>query len=151
MSQIAPDIPELRAIPESARAIVYMGAMSAAIRSPATLIPGALLLLLATTIGGTQGYQLFGIVGAMAGAVVGAGAAAAFFFKILLPWRARRLIPELLRQADTPAVEHIARADDALGRMVGEYKRREMPRRDRISDSNLRRGPFGSRIVHSLS
>ena len=72
-----------------------MGAMSAAIRSPATLISGALLLLLATTIGGTQGYQLFGIVGAMAGAPLGAGVAAAFFFKILLPWRARRLIPEL--------------------------------------------------------
>ena len=111
-----------------------MGAMSAAIRSPATLISGALLLLLATTIGGTQGYQLFGIVSAMAGAPLGAGVAAAFFFKILLAWRARRLIPELLRQADPPAVEHIARADDALGRMVGEYKQREMPRGDRISD-----------------
>ena len=105
-----------------------MGAMSAAIRSPATLISGALLLLLATTIGGTQGYQLFGIVGAMAGAPLGAGVAAAFFFKILLPWRARHLIPELR--------PHIARADDALGRMVGEYRQREMPRRDRISDRN---------------
>ncbi len=136
MSRIAPDIPELRAIPESARAIVYVGALSAAIRSPATLVSGALLLLLATTIGGTQGYQLLGIVGGMAGAPLGAGAAAVFFFKILLPWRARRLIPELLRQADPPAVEDIARADDALGRMIGEYKQREMPRRDRISDSN---------------
>ena len=95
MSQIAPDIPELRAIPQSARAIVYTGAMSAAIRSPATWIPGALLLLLATTIGGMQGYQPFGIVGAMAGAALGVGAAAVFFFKILLPWRTRRLIPEL--------------------------------------------------------
>ena len=125
MSQIAPDIPELRAIPESARAIVYTGAISAAIRSPATLIPGALLLLLSTTIGGSQGYQLFGIVGATAGAVVGAVAAAAFFFKILLPWRARRLIPELLRQADSVTFEPIARADAALGRMIREYKQRE--------------------------
>jgi hypothetical protein len=136
MSQIAPDIPELCAIPKSARAIVYMSAMSAAIRSPATLIPGALLLLLATTIGGTQGYQLFGIVGALAGAPLGAGAGAAFFFKILLPWRARQLIPELLRQADPPIFDQIARADDALGRMIGEYKQREMPQGDRFSDRN---------------
>ena len=136
MSQIAPDIPELRTIPESARAFVYMSAMSAAIRSPATLIPGALLVLLATTIGGTQGYQLFGIVGAMVGASLGAGTAAAFFFKLLLPWRARRLIPDLLRQADPPAVEHIARADGALARMIREYKQREMPQGDRVSDRN---------------
>ena len=125
MSQIAPDIQELRAIPESARGIVYTGAMSAAIRSPITLISGALVLLLATTIVGTEGYRLFGIVGAMAGAPLGAGAAAALFFKILLPWRTRRLIPKLLEQADSVTFEHIARADDALARMIGEYKQRE--------------------------
>ena len=136
MSQIAPDIPELRAIPESARAFVYTGAMSAAVRSPATLISGALLLLLATTIGGTLGYRLFGIAGSMVGAPLGAGAAAAFFFKILLPWRARRLIPVLLAQTDSATFDHISRANDALGRMIGEYKQREMGGADRISDSN---------------
>ena len=61
MSQIAPDLTELRAIPEAARGIVYIGAMSAAIRSPAILIAGVSLLLLAAGIGGTQGYRLFGI------------------------------------------------------------------------------------------
>jgi hypothetical protein len=106
--------------------LVYTGAMSAAIRSPATLISGALLLLLATTIGGTQGYRLFGVAGAVVGAPLGAGAAAAVFFKILLPWRARRLIPQLLRQADSVTFDQIARADDAVGRMIAEYKRREM-------------------------
>ena len=136
MSQIAPDISELRAIPASMRALVYMGAMSAAIRSPATLISGALLLLLATTIGATQGYRLFGIVGAMAGAPLGAGAAAAFFFKILLPWRARRLIPKLLRQVDSGTFEQVARADDAVRRMIVEYKQREIPVADRVSDSS---------------
>jgi hypothetical protein len=126
MSRIAPDIPELRVIPEAARGIVYTSAMSAAIRSPATLISGALLLLLATTIGGTQGYRLFGLAGAVVGAPIGAGAAAAFFFKLLLPWRTRRLIPELLLHADSVTFEQIARADDVAGRMIGEYKRREM-------------------------
>ena len=61
----------------------------------------------------------------MAGAALGAGAAAVFFFKILLPWRDATLDPDLLRQADSVTFEHIARADDALGRMIGEYKRRE--------------------------
>ncbi len=126
MSRIAPDIPELRAVPESARSIVYVGAMSAAIRSPVTLISGALLLLLAAAIGGAQGYRLFGIVGAMAGASLGAVATAAFFFKILLPWRTRRLLPELLRQADPLTLEPIARGDEAMARMIDEYKRRDV-------------------------
>ena len=100
--------------------------MSAAIRSPVTLISGALLLLLAATIGGAQGYRLFGIVGAMAGASLGAAVATALFFRILLPWRTRRLLPELLRRSDPLILEPIARADEAMARMIGEYKRRDV-------------------------
>ena len=150
MSQIAPDLPELRAIPEAARGIVYISAMSAAIRSPPILMAGVSLLLLAAGIGGTQGHRLFGITGGLAGAILGAGAATVLFFKILLPWRARQLIPELLRQTDPRSFDHLARADDAIGRMIDEYKRREMPGAPPSPDDNsgtasYQAGAFSSR------
>ena len=96
MSQIAPDIPELRGVTESARGIVYMRALGAAMRSPATLVAGALLILLAAAIGGTPGYRLFGIVGALIGASLGTAVAAALFCRVLLPWP-RGARPRVLR------------------------------------------------------
>ena len=77
MSQIAPDLQELRGTQEAARGIVYTGALSAAIRSPAMWMCGLLLLLVLGSAGGIQGYRLFGIIGALAGATLGAGAATA--------------------------------------------------------------------------
>src|SRR5688572_21063117 len=125
MSQIAPDIPEFRDVPHAARGILYMGALAAAIRSPAVLISGASLLMLAPAFGGTQGYRLLGIVGALIGVTLGVVAAATVFFKIVLPWQARRLLVTLLRETDPRTYQDIGRTSEAIGRMAGAYRQRE--------------------------
>ena len=125
MSQIAPDLPEFRDVPHAARGILYMGALAAAIRSPAVVIAGAVLLVLAPTIGATQGYRALGILGAAIGVLLGVVAAAGVFYKIVLPWQARRLLVTLLRGTDPRTYQDIGRTSEAIARMAGAYRQRE--------------------------
>lgn len=125
MSQIAPDLPEFRDVPYAARGMLYMGALAAAIRSPAVLIAGVGLIVLAPAIGGTQGYRLLGIPGALIGVLLGLLAAATLFYKIVLPWQARRLLVTLLRETDPRTYQDIGRTSEAIARMAGAYRQRE--------------------------
>lgn len=70
MSRLAPDIPELRQVPEAGRSLVYLGALSRAIRLPVTWLMGAPVFAAAVGIGVTQGRALFGGAGAVVGAAV---------------------------------------------------------------------------------
>ena len=125
MSQIAPDIPEFRDVPYAARGMLYMGALAAAFRSPAVLIAGAVLLLLTPAIGGTEGYRLFGILGAVIGVLLGVLTAATVFYKIVLPWQARRLLVTLLRETDPRTYQDIGRTSEGIARMISAYRQRE--------------------------
>ena len=128
MSQIAPDIPEFRDVPHAARGILYMGALAAAIRSPAVWIPAGSLFVVAPVVAGIQGYRLIGVIGALIGALLGVAMAATVLYKILLPWQARRLVVVLLRETDPRTYQDIGRTAEGIARMVATYQRREMPR-----------------------
>ena len=127
MSQIAPDLPEFRDVPHAARGILYMGALAAAIRSPAVVIAGAMLLVLAPATGAVQGYRALGIPGAGLGILLGVVVAAGVLYQIVLPWQARRLLVTLLRETDPRTYQDIGRTADAIARMAGAYRQRETP------------------------
>jgi len=102
MSRIAPDIPELEAIPYVTRSLVYAQAWQLAIRSRLTWVMGGILFGAAVGIGANQGSALLGSFGAVFGTLLGAVAGAWCFFKLLLPWRARRIVPEVIAASGGP-------------------------------------------------
>jgi hypothetical protein len=133
MSSIAPDIPELPHLPEAARPLVYMHALMYAIRSPATLLSAFIALVVLAGAGLALG-SAYGVAGGILGAALGIAAAAHFFCKVLLPWRARLAIPRV-QESDAAAVARIGQAAGDLSRMIDAYKRREAePPRPRNAD-----------------
>jgi hypothetical protein len=133
MSRIAPDIPELQPVPEALRSIVYMRALNRAIRSPLTWSIGGLAIAAAVGIGATQGRALFGAIGAGLCTAVGALAALWCFFRVILPWRARRLLPSVISQSDNSAFAQLVEADERLKRIAAAYEQRDA-RRNRQKD-----------------
>jgi hypothetical protein len=125
MSRIAPDIPELRQLPEAVRSLVYVGALSSATRSPMTWLTGAIVFALGVGVGATAGRALFGGVGAVLGIAVGAAASIWCFFKVILPWHTRRLLPSVIEQADSNTLDRVRHADENLRRTIDAYNRRE--------------------------
>ena len=123
MSRIAPDIPELQQVPETLRSVVYMRALNRAIRSPLTWLAGGIVIAGAVGIGATQGRALFGVVGAALGTAVGAFAALLFFFRVIVPWRARGVLPSLMGHADNSALAHVVEAEERLKRLAAAYDR----------------------------
>ena len=93
MSRIAPDIPELKHVPGALQSLVYMRAFNAAIRSPLTWTIGVVVLGVSVAAGVMFGTMIAGGIGTLLGTVVGASAAVVVFFKSILPWRTRRLLP----------------------------------------------------------
>lgn len=89
-------------------------------------------------IGATQGRAMFGGVGAAFGTVVGASASVWCFFKVIVPWRARRMLPSIIEQADGHTLDHVRHADESLKRMLEAYSRHEAPSTDETPN---RRGP----------
>jgi type VI protein secretion system component VasK len=138
MSRLAPDIPELHRVPEAARSLVYVRALSSAIRSRLTWLAGAIVVAFGVGIGATQGWTLFGGVGAVLGTAVGASASIWCFFKVIVPWRARRMLPSMIDQADGHTLDHVRHADESLRRMLDAYSRHEARSTDETTD---RRGP----------
>jgi len=96
MSRIAPDIPELEAVPYIARSGVYTQAWRLAVRSPLTWVMGGILFCAGVGIGANQGSALLGSFGAVFGALVGAAAGVWSFVKLILPWCARRSVSEVI-------------------------------------------------------
>ena len=125
MSRLAPDIPELQDVPAAARSLVYMSALNGAIRSPLTWLTGIVLFAVGVWIGTAQGWALFGGLGAMLGAAVAAAVSAWCFFTVILPWRARRLLPSAIAQMDPKILQRVGLADDSLKRMIETYDSRE--------------------------
>lgn len=138
MSRLAPDIPELHRVPEAARSLLYVSAFSSAIRSPVTWLVGASVFALAVGIGAAQGSALFGRVGAILGTAAGASASIWCFFKVIVPWRARRILPSMIDQADGHTLDQVRHADESLSRMVDAYRRHEGRSTD---ETTGRRGP----------
>jgi hypothetical protein len=138
MSRLAPDIPELHDVPEAARSLVYVSALNTAIRSPLTWLIGAIVFASGVGIGATQGWALLGGVGALLGATAGASASIWCFFKAIVPWRARRVLPSVIEQADGSALDRVRHADENVRRMIDAYNQREARGADEKED---RRGP----------
>jgi hypothetical protein len=138
MSRIAPDIPELQHVPEAARSLVYVSALNGAIRSPLTWLTGAIVFAIAAGLGATGGSALFGSAGAILGTAVGASAAGWCFFKVILPWRARRLLPLAAEHADSTLIDRVRDADERVKRMVDAYKQRETRDADDTTDRRRR-------------
>ena len=125
MSRVAPDIPELQQVPEAVRSLVYMGALNSAIRSPVTWLTGAIVFAFGVGVGATVGRALFGGVGAVLGIAVGAAASIWCFFREILPWRARRVLPNVIEQTDGDTLDRVQQADESLRRMIDAYNRQE--------------------------
>jgi len=138
MSRIAPDWPELQQVPEALRSIAYMRALNRAIRAPLTGLMGAAVFALCAGVGATEGRALFGRTGAVLGTVAGAAAAILCFFKLLLPWRTRAVLPSVLDPAQLSALDHVRRADESLQRIAETYERQE---RGAVGTAKKPRGP----------
>jgi len=102
LARIAPDVPELEHLPDPTRSIVYMRALHRAIRSPLTWLIGGIVFASAVSVGANQGSALAGRTGAALGMIAGATAAVLGFFKAILPWRTRRLLPSVLQESAGP-------------------------------------------------
>ena len=96
------------------------------------------MLAFGVGIGATQGSALFGRVGAILGATVGASAAIWCFFKVIVPWRARRILPSIIEQADGHTLDDVRHADERVKRMLDAYRRHEARSTD---ETTGRRGP----------
>ena len=102
-----------------------MRALNRAIRAPLTWLLGAAVFAIAVGVGATQGKALMGVAGAVLGTIVGAALAVLCFFKLLLPWRARRVLPSLTNETELEALDHVRRADDSLKRMAAAIEGQE--------------------------
>ena len=101
-------------------------------------LTGAIVIAVGVGIGATQGRALFGGVGAVVGTVAGASAAIYGFFRVILPWRARRVLPSVIDRARGNTLDDVRHADESLRRMVDAYNRREAVTTDETAD---RRAP----------
>ena len=147
MSRIAPDIPELERVPEALRSIAYMRALNRAIRSPLTWLLGAALFAAGIGVGATQGRVFLGTMGAVLGSVAGAALAALVFFKVILPWRTRRILPSVTDEGELEAFDHVRRADESLKRMAAAIEGGEggagagTPQRPRRNPGRIEKAP----------
>ena len=130
MSRIAPDIPELQQVPEELRSIAYTRAVNRAIRSPLTWLLGAVIFGLGIGIGEIEGARL-GTIGAVFGTAAGFLLAFLLFFRVILPWRARQLLPSLTNVAELKALDHVRRANDSLQRLAKQIEGQDEPKKPR--------------------
>ena len=83
------------------------------------------MFALGVGIGATQGGALFGRVGAVLGTAVGASASIWCFFKLIVPWRARRILPSIIEQAEGHTLDDVQHADERVRRMLDAYRQHE--------------------------
>jgi hypothetical protein len=118
MTRIAPDVPELRDVPEAVRSLIYVAALNRAVRSPLTWLTGAIVLAAGISLGATWGRALAGGIGALLGMMLGAFASLWCFFKAVVPWRARRELPSAIARAVGPVFDQVRQTDDRVRRMA---------------------------------
>ena len=147
MSRIAPDIPELQQVPEALRSIAYMRALNRAIRSPLTWLLGVALFAVGIGAGAIQGRAVYGTIGALVGIAAGAAVAALLFFKLVLPWRARRILPSVTDEGELKALDHVRQADESLKRMAAAIEGQDgsasagAPQRPRRNPRRIEKAP----------
>jgi len=123
MSQIAPDIPELEHVPQVLRSIAYLRAQNRALRAPSTWLIAAVLFGLAIYIGATQGARL-GTIGGLFGTAAGFALAFVCFFRVILPWRTRRILPSVTKNPEElRAFDQLRRADEGLKQIAAAMDR----------------------------
>ena len=131
MSQIAPDIPELEHLPHALRSIAYLRAENRALRSPLTLLLGAAVFAFGVYIGATQGARI-GTLGAILGTAAGFALAFVCFFRVILPWRTRRVLPSVTNNPEElKAFDHLRRAEEGLKQVAAAMERQDSPKKPR--------------------
>jgi hypothetical protein len=100
MSQIAPDIPELQDVPEPIRGVMWTRAQMYAIRSPVTRLIGFVSASVGAALAVGLGAWLAGPIGALIGMPLGISAGVYFCLRVVMEWRTRRVLPDVLRAVD---------------------------------------------------
>jgi hypothetical protein len=123
MSQIAPDIPELAHIPEVIRPFLWTRAMMRAAGSISIQLGGLVFFGVCTAAGIYLGWRALNGFGAFAGGLVGGGSAMSVFFKLFLPWQARRLLSLIEKEGDwATEFADVIRAHDRLQALIAQAK-----------------------------
>jgi hypothetical protein len=99
VSQIWPDIPELDGIPEVLRSGIWMRAYTRALSRRSTWAWGLSSVAISGWGCGFLGDQIADVMGAVLGGLAGFVIGSAFFVRVILEWRARRLVPEVRNEA----------------------------------------------------
>ena len=95
--------------------------MMRAIRSGEAWLAGLLVLVGTGSIGVAAGFRMLGVPGAVGGGVAGVCAAMYVFFRVVVQWKARRLLPIVEREMNVTAeFGEAIRAQDRLKRIVAE-------------------------------
>jgi hypothetical protein len=129
MPRLVPDLRELEHVPEVARATLYRAAWRVAMASPITWLNGAMIAAILLSIAANQGAALFGMPGAILGAVLAASAASWIICRLLLPWRARIILPFLVEQFERE-LDSARVADQEFTRVIAACRLRERGERD---------------------
>jgi len=140
MARIAPDIPELREVPEALRSIVYMRSLNRAMKSPLTWLMGGIAIAAGAGIGVTAARALSGARSAGLGAgAAGALAAVWGFSRVMLPWRARQHVPAVAALPDNAALAQVVEASERLTRLAAAFDGQDArgPRKDPRDPSRL--------------
>lgn len=128
MTQIAPEIPELATIPELARPMVWTRAMMRAVRSPETHLMGVGAVATCAGAGAAAGLWTLGLTGALGGGLLGGAIGFYLFFRFVLPWQARRLIPTVEKDVEwTAELGDAIRAQERIKSIVAADKHRDQP------------------------
>jgi hypothetical protein len=123
MSQIAPDIPELAHIPEVIRPFLWTRATVRAAGSMTIQLGGLVFFGVCTAAGVYVGWRTLDAFGAFAGGLVGGGSAMSVFFKLFLPWQARRFLSLVEKEGDwATEFADVIRAHDRLQALIAQAK-----------------------------
>jgi hypothetical protein len=102
MSQIWPDVPELADVPEVLRSGIWMQAYTHALRSWQTRFIGAGIVVGLGCAGGLAVVGRFGPVAAFVAGFAGGILGIMVWVRYVLPWRARKMVPEVRGAAGWP-------------------------------------------------
>jgi hypothetical protein len=102
VAQTWPDLPELEGIPEVLRGGIWMKAYSVALRRRKTWVLGLIGLTSLASACALIGHQVAGGIGAILGAMTGAGMGIVFFVRVIIEWQARRSVREVSTTPGSP-------------------------------------------------
>jgi hypothetical protein len=126
MSQTFPGVPELEPIPYVIRGLVWTRATMHAIRSAKTWLLFVVSQVVLIGAAATLGLQLFSVVGAALGGLVGAGFAVFLLFRVIIPWQARLYLRATAGGIDwRTQFREVIEAQERVDRVIASGKHRE--------------------------